>query len=167
MFVITDLVNQLAAWLGTTSANAFMQDNYWIVPIVQSVHILCISILFASMAMLDLRMLGLAGTHQSLGDMGRRFLPWTWWALVVLVITGAFLTASEPLRELQSFYFGIKMIMLVCVGVITLLFHVVLMNNPSFWERNGGAAKLVGAVSLALWVAIVICGRWIAYGAHG
>ena len=161
------MINEFAAWLATTSLNSAIQNNYWVIPIIQSVHILCIAIVVTSMGMLDLRLVGIAGRRQSLADAGKRFLPWTWSALALLLISGSLLIAGEPGRELQSDFFWLKMTLVACVVALTVTFQLVLNLGAGFWERNRPIAVVVGVVSLGLWIGIVVCGRWIAYGAHG
>ena len=120
-----------------------------------------------SMAMLDLRLVGVAGRRQSLPDMAARFLPWVWTALVVLLCSGTILIIGEPGRELLSAMFWIKMVLLVCAITLTFLFQTMLRRRNGFWEQHRAAAILLGSVSLLIWVGIVGAGRWIAYVEHG
>ena len=161
------MINEFATWLASTRANDVVQNTSWIIPVVQSVHILCIAIVVTSVAMLDLRLLGIAGRRQSLADTGRRFLPWIWCALVLLALTGSVLIIGEPARELQSDIFWLKMTLVACAIALTAVFNVVLNQGATFWERNRVIAVLTGVVSLGLWLSILAAGRWIAYGAHG
>lgn len=133
------------------------------IPTVQTVHILSISMVMTSVAMLDLRLVGIAGRRQSLTDMGARFLPWVWVALVMLLCSGTILIIGEPGRELQSEMFWIKMALLTAALVLTGTFQLVLQRRKGFWESHRAAAVLLGSVSLVVWVAIVAAGRWIAY----
>jgi uncharacterized membrane protein SirB2 len=154
------------AWLGATSLSGHIQDAFWIIPTTQSIHILSIAIVMTSMAMLDLRLVGIAGRRQSIPAMAGRFLPWVWTALVVLLCTGTILIIGEPGRELQSQVFWIKMALLAVVIVLTAIFQAVLRRDRGFWETNRPAAVLLGSVSLLIWIAIVAAGRWIAYAGH-
>ena len=65
--------------------------------------------------MIDLRIFGWAGTDQTLGQTTRRFAPWLWGALGVLFVTGVLMIVGEPVRELLSLSFWLKMA-LVGVG---------------------------------------------------
>ncbi|HEY1601782.1 MAG TPA: DUF6644 family protein [Pirellulales bacterium] len=135
----------------------------WIIPAVQTVHILSVSIVMASMAMLDLRLMGLVGKRQPVSRMVDRFVPWVWRVLLILVATGAILVIGEPERELLNWAFRTKMAMVATVSLITLLVQNRNQRDAAFWENHRIAAATVGAVSLLLWVAIVTAGRWIAY----
>jgi hypothetical protein len=161
------MIKEFCEWLAATSISQDVQNAFWVIPTVQTVHIVSIAIVMTSMAMLDLRLIGVAGRRQSLLDMGNRFLPWVWIALIVLLCTGTILIIGEPGRELQSEVFWIKMSLLVAALILTFTFQTVLHRNKTYWDRNRAAAVLLGSVSLVIWVGIVAAGRWIAYVEHG
>ena len=155
-------------WLSNTPISMAIQDAFWVIPTVQTVHIASIAVVMASMAMLDLRLVGIFSTGQSVDTVAHRFLPWVWAAVLVLLATGSILIIGEPGRELLNAMFWLKMSMLACVLIITGTFQYLLRSNGSaFWERRRLAAALVGIVSLLLWISIVAAGRWIAYVEHG
>jgi uncharacterized membrane protein SirB2 len=137
------------------------------IPTVQTVHIVSIAIVMTSMAMLDLRLVGIAGRRQSLTEIGARFLPWVWGTLGVLLCSGTILIIAEPGRELINNVFWLKMSLLVGAVVLTLIFQTMLRRRNGFWEHHRAAAVLLGSVSLLMWVGIVGAGRWIAYVEHG
>jgi uncharacterized membrane protein SirB2 len=150
-------------WLSNTNFSMTIQTVAWIIPAVQTVHILCVSIVMSSMAMLDLRLVGVAGRSQPISRMVQRFVPWVWWTLPVLALSGSILIIGEPNRELLNPYFRTKMVLLATVILITLTVQLRNRSNAQFWETRRAAAIVLGAVSLLLWVGIITCGRWIAY----
>jgi hypothetical protein len=159
------MIEQFCNWLASTQISLFLQTTSWIIPATQSVHILCIGIVIASMAMLDLRLVGLAGHRQSIPAMADRYLPWLWGSVVVLAMTGAVLITAEPVRELMNPMFRLKMLLLVAGLIMTATFRHALKHDVSRWESTGSAtaARTLGLFSLAVWIGIIICGRWIAY----
>jgi hypothetical protein len=161
------VIREFCTWLAATSLSEHIQDAFWVIPTVQTVHIVSIAIVMTSMAMLDLRLIGIAGRRQSLQEMGARFLPWVWVTLVILACSGTILIIGEPGRELQSAMFWIKMSLLVCALVLTFIFQTLLRHRNGFWETHRAAAVLLGSLSLLTWVGIVGAGRWIAYVEHG
>lgn len=155
-------------WLSATALSGFIQRVFWILPAVQTVHILAISVVLASMAMFDLRLMGLAGRRHPIAALSRRFMPWLWSALVVLAASGCALIVGEPKKDLGNPVFLAKMIMLIAAILLTLRFQAVLKRdlargNADLTPAHLPAARLIGAVSLLLWVGIAIAGRWIAY----
>lgn len=138
----------------------------WVIPTVQTVHILSISIVMSAAAMVDLRVLGVLLRGQPLAAVAYRFVPWIWWTLIVLLLSGSTLIIGEPGRSLRNPAFILKMSMLAAVLVLTLIFHRGLRRNDRFWEISSGrriSGRLLAAVSLVFWVGIVFAGRWIAY----
>jgi uncharacterized membrane protein SirB2 len=157
------MVQAFCDWLSNTSVSLKIQTVLWIIPAVQTVHILCVSIVMASMAMLDLRLIGVAGKSQSISRMVTRLVPWVWRVLLILATTGAILIVGEPDRELLNWAFRTKMAMVATVSLITLLVQQLNKRDATFWENRRIAAAAVGVVSLLLWVGIVTAGRLIAY----
>jgi hypothetical protein len=158
-------LNELADWLVATPASDTIKNISWIIPLTQTTHILGIAAVISATGMIDLRVLGLAGRSQSLASVVSRLLPWIWYALIVLLLTGSILIIGEPGRSLVNPIFQLKMGLLLAAIALTLL----LRTGISKTLNAGGASaplgvKLIALLSLALWIAILFAGRWIAYG---
>jgi uncharacterized membrane protein SirB2 len=159
-------VREFSNWLAATPASAQIQDVGWIIPTVQTIHILSIAIVMSSMLLINLRVLGVISRTQGLDAVARRFLPWIWFTLIVLALSGGTLIVGEPGRSLQNPAFIAKMSMLAAVIVLTLSFQRGLHRDARFWEASRGrrvGGKMLAVLSLCLWVGIVFAGRWIAY----
>jgi len=156
----------LTEWLSQTSISLAIQTHDWVIPTVQSVHIVAIGVVLASVFMIDLRILGLAGRDQSLTETTGRFGPWLSGALCVLLATGVLMVIGEPARELLAFSFWLKMF-LVAVGTVTAaVFQISLRRNEIQWEQSVAkrrTTKWLALATLLIWVCIVILGRLIAY----
>jgi hypothetical protein len=153
-------------WLATTSLSLTIQNVTWIIPAVQTVHILCVAAVFSSVLMVDLRLLGITQRSLPLPQVTSRFLAWLWLFLVILLITGSLLIIGEPERSLLNPAFFWKMTMLFTVVVLTLVIARPLRGDATFWEASAGrtiAGRLIAVVSIALWSGIIFAGRWIAY----
>ena len=161
------MIQAFCDWLSNTWLSLRIQDDFWVIPTVQTVHILAIAVVMSSVTMVDLRLLGMAGRGQSLPEVAHRFLPWVWTAIVVLLASGMILIIGEPGRELLSPVFWLKMSMLGCVLLITAAFQYRVNRGAEFWERRRAVAWITAIASLVLWVGIVAAGRWIAYVEHG
>src|SRR5438552_118459 len=109
-------VNHFAEWLSHTSFSLAIQTHEWIIPTIQSIHIVAIGVTLASVFMIDLRILGWAGRDQTLIETTVRFGPWLSGALGVLLVTGGLMVIGEPMRELLAFSFWLKMC-LVTIGI--------------------------------------------------
>ena len=103
---------------------------------------------------------------QPVENVARRFLPWVWWSVLVLLLSGSILIVGEPERSLTNPTFQLKMGMLLTVLVLTATFQSGLRRDPQYWERTMprlASVRLIAGTSLLLWIGIVFAGRWIAY----
>lgn len=159
-------LDNIASWLATTRSSQVIQEISWVIPTVQTIHILCIAVVIGSVLLLDLRLLGLAMPGQSVESLARRFLPWVWWTVLLLLLSGSILLVGEPERSLTNPTFQLKMGFLLVVLVLTAVFQLGLRRDPQYWQRtvlHRSSMRLIAVVSLLLWFGIVFAGRWIAY----
>ncbi len=159
-------LHRFGEWLAGTALSMTIQDVSWIIPTVQTVHIVCVAIVISSVFLVDLRLLGIFARAQPLAALAGRFLTWIWYILPVLLVTGSLLIIGEPGRSLENPAFGLKMLLLLTVIGVTLIIQRPLRTDAAFWEGSGGrraAARAIAVFSLALWSGIVFAGRWIAY----
>jgi hypothetical protein len=159
-------LREFADWLSMTSMSNTIQTVSWIIPAIQTIHIVCVAVVIASTFLVDLRILGIFSRSQPLAALSHRFLTWIWYALILLLVTGALLIVGEPGRSLMNPAFFAKMIMLLIVAGLTVLLQRPLAANAGYWEASGGrivTAKVIAVLSLVLWSCIVFAGRWIAY----
>lgn len=130
-------------------------------PIVQTIHILSVVAIVASTFFIMLRVVGLAVPSQLLGEMLPRLMPWTWWALPVLFITGGIFILARPHRYFLNPVFGIKVLAILVAVAITMVITKAIKNNslppPTL------SLKFLAAVNLCVWTLIIFAGRWIAY----
>jgi hypothetical protein len=165
------MLETFAEWLSTSYLNSLFADTtrtatWLIVPTSQSIHIIAVAILMMSVLIINCRILGIAGTRQPLARLSAQLTPWIWPALIVLLLTGTIQTIAEPMRELLSTTFWLKMGMLAITLVITVVTASFLRRDAHFWERSRArrvTLKGLATLSLVLWVAIVAAGRLIAY----
>jgi uncharacterized protein DUF6644 len=159
-------LNRFCLWLEQTSWSQTIQATAWIVPAVQTVHILAIATVVSSALMINLRLIGLVGLDQPVKRFSARFLPVIWWALPILLVTGVIMIIGEPARALKNPFFQLKMGLLIAALGVTAFYQLRLNRGGDRYDLatgGRGAALLIAIPSLALWSAIVFAGRWIAY----
>ncbi len=158
-------MGDVIAWISSTGAYSTIRDVTWIIPTVQVIHILAISVVMSSVLLLNLRLIGIIGGGEPKDSFTRRYLPWVWTALVVLLLSGSILIVGEPERDLQTPVFWLKMSLIVGMIILTLILERPVLRNADFWETPARKviSRLLAVVGLAGWVGIVLCGRWIAY----
>lgn len=159
-------MNSFAHWLAKTSpSHAFRVHESWLIPGVQSIHIVGIAIIMGSLLMIVLRVLGWAGTDQTLRQTTDRFGPWILGGLGLQLVTGIVMIIAEPVRELVNFSFWTKM---VFVAIATTMIGIFLAGFPSH-ERQWDVLvsrrmfKSLAVVTFVLFLCIIILGRLIAY----
>jgi hypothetical protein len=159
------LLSDLSKWLAATSLSHTIQTTSWIIPTLQTIHVLCVAVVFSSAVLVDLRIWRLTQRDVPLSDVGRRFLPLIWPVVVILLLTGSLLIVGEPRRSLVNDTFYIKMVLLAFALVLTGLLQWSL-TAPGFWERDV-VHRVVGRVaalaSILAWSGIIFAGRFIAY----
>ena len=135
-------------------------------PWIESVHVLAVTLVIGSIAIVDLRLLGLASRDRSVLQTTALALPVTWCAFAIAVISGALLFSSNALAYAHNPFLQAKLLLIVGAGVNMAIFHLVSARGASGWLTpvlTPGRARIAGAISLILWIAIAACGRWIGF----
>ena len=156
---------EFSSWLGDTGLSRFIQQELWVIPTLQCIHILAIATLFSSTLFVNLRLIGRADIGHALTATLSRFMPWVWTGFVVLAITGALLVVGEPRRELTSAPFWIKMVLVALGLAATLWLNQTVARDPDRWDRPEEApkARLYAFGTLIVWAGVITAGRLIAY----
>jgi putative copper export protein len=163
------ILSDVSKWLAATSLSHTIQTTGWIIPALQTVHILCVAVLFSSAVLVDLRIWRLLQRDVQLPDVGRRFLPLIWPVVLVLLVSGSLLIIGEPRRSLLNTSFYIKMALLAFALLLTGLLQWSL-SSPGFWNKDRGrriAGRLAATASILAWSGIIFAGRFIAYTQAG
>src|SRR5688572_9931333 len=123
--------------------------------------------LFAGLVlMMDLRLLGIGNMRTPFSQVQRTLFPWQMFGMTCSAITGLLLVYTQPMRFFVSFLFWIKLVLMVMAGINAMAFHRTTYLTVAKWDIDRilpFGAKLAGAVGLALWAAVVVSGRLIAY----
>ena len=155
------MVIEFAEWLSTTSLHEAIQAALWLTPLLQSIHIVMIAVVFVSVLMIVLRIYGKIRTDETFEQVYGRFSPWMWVGFVILAITGVLLAIGEPVREATAFSFWLKMALIV-VGLASVsYFHRALAGHRGTEFPSG--IKVAAGITLAVWIFIIFLGRAIAY----
>lgn len=135
-------------------------------PWLESVHVLAITLVLGSIAVVDLRLLGLASVNRPVTDLVRHVLPVTWIAFAVAAITGSAMFLSNAVDYAKNLPFRMKMLLLVLAGINMLCFHFITYRSISEWNESRQtpmAARWAGGFSVVMWLGIVAFGRWIGF----
>lgn len=151
------------AWLEASELARMMRGNLWLYPIVEIVHIAGFTILVGSVAMFDLRVLGF-GRSLPLQALGRHVLPWSVASLAVVVPAGLLMFSAHPMDFIGNKVFQLKLALIATAGLNAALFHTGVYRSAPSWNTQAPAlARAHALASLAIWLAVICCGRLLAY----
>ena len=152
--------------LADSSWSTGLHESRYAYDLIESIHVWGLCLFFGLTVMFDLRLLGWTMRRVPVSEVARRLLPWTVVGFVIMVISGSLLFSAIPLRSYQNIFFRAKMLMLLLAGLNVWIFHSGVYQRVEKWDLAGvppRAARVAGALSLVLWIFIVLSGRMIAY----
>lgn len=154
-------IEDFAIRLSETPLSIALTDSEWAFPALESAHVIAITLVVGSIALVDLRLLGVAARERDARDLIASLLPITWVAFAFALVTGSLLFVANPISYSANIYFLSKLGLLVLAGFNMLLFHW--FSHRHLGRAGALAPRLSGAASLGLWITIVAAGRWIGF----
>lgn len=159
-------MNDILEAIGASPIGIFMAESPTAFPWVETVHVVAITTVIGVIAIVDLRLIGVASRSYSISRLTKALLPLTWIGFALAAVTGSLLFCSQPVTYFNNFAFRMKMVLLLAAGLNMVMFHLVTMRGIALWDRDArvpAAAKAAGVLSIIIWVLIVVCGRWIGF----
>jgi hypothetical protein len=153
-------------WLHDTPFSTTMRESLWAEPLVETIHVLNLTLFLGFVVLLDLRLLDLALRRRRVSEVLRQLNPWLFAGFAVMIGSGLLLFCGDPVAFYSTTFFKVKMIMLVLAGLNVLVFNATIGRRIAEWDlapRTPSGVRIAGLVSLVLWVLIVAAGRGIAY----
>jgi hypothetical protein len=146
----------LAEWMRAT--NPAMQ-------VVEATHVVAAVMVLGTVLIADLRLLGLTDARRPFTRVGRETLPLSWLAFAVAVVTGALMFTTSALVYFGNWAFQLKALALLAAGLNMAVFQWLTSRDIAAWDagRPPRAARIAGLLSVLLWVAVVLLGRWIGF----
>lgn len=144
----------------------YIAESTWAFPTLETLHVIALVTVVGTIAIMDLRMIGVAGRDWAITDLSKDTLPWTWGAFVLAAITGGLLFVSKASSYMINPYFLWKMGMLVLAGLNMMYFHFITWRTVEHWDRDPTvpvAVRIAGILSLVFWILVVFFGRAIGF----
>ena len=135
-------------------------------PVVESLHVLASAIVFGSILIVDLRLLGFPDTRRPVTRVCNEMLRFTWSAFAVSLTAGALMFSANAHTYVGNTAFRLKMLALLGAGVNMALFHAFTYRSVGSWDQNKPtplAARIAGAASILIWVCVIFLARWIGF----
>ncbi len=161
----------LDSWqaLSDTPWATAIHESDLVFPALESVHVLALMLMAGTIAVADLRLLGLVLPGVPAAEVERRVTPTTWFGFAVMAATGGLLFASEAGDLRRNPAFLVKVCLLAAAGLNVLAFQI--LARPALERTPAGAAappaaRVIAALSLAIWACVIVAGRAVAYFTH-
>lgn len=146
-----------------------MREWLWLYPSIETVHIVGIGLLFGSIAVLDMRLLGFSRSIPA-KRLAAHVLPWTAASFLLIIPSGLMMFTAHASEFIDSPVFVLKMCLIMAAGVNAAVFHAVVFRTADVWDSDEmrklpppPSARLSAALSLLIWIAVIACGRLLAY----
>lgn len=151
-----------AEWAYQLSLAEAVRASDWAYPVLETVHMIGIAMVFAPIVLFDLRVLG---TNRDVGlqRLRRLLLPWVWFGFILNAVSGGAMFASDAIELSRNPAFLAKLGLIGFAGLNALLFSWRLLPRPVVDDEPSCAAKASAALSIGLWIAVITAGRMMAY----
>lgn len=155
-----------ATALEGTGLSTWMRGSLKALPIIESIHVMAISVVFGSIVIIDLRLLGFRDTTRPFSRVFGEVLRLTWIGFAVAVVTGSLMFLPNATTYVRNTAFGLKMIALLCAGANMVIFEFTTFKRVASWDVHTPTpigARVAGATSLVIWTSVIVFGRWIGF----
>ncbi len=163
--MVTMPLEQFWIWLEMREISMHIGGTWWF-PLLHSLHVLSVCLMFAMLLMLDLRLMGVAARRYTVSQLSADHLPWVFVLFVIAMLTGVSLFITRAANHVQNIAFQWKMVLLILAGLNMLVFYQYVHRSVASWGAAGRPplkARLAGGISLLLWAAVMLSGRWIGH----
>lgn len=161
-----EVLEQILHALNETTFSTSLRESEWTFSWIETAHVLALAVMAGTVAVVDLRLLGVSFRQQPVSRLVNQVTPVTWIGFALMVITGALLFVAQPESNAGNPVFQIKLALLAVAGLNLLSFHHIVFRDVAVWDnlvKPPLKVQLSGAASLALWSVIIVLGRLIAY----
>ncbi len=146
-------------WADGLPLSTWIRDSSVLFPLVEVVHILALTVLLGSIVLLSMRLMGAGLKQLPVKKLATTLAPFTNWALVTMLLSGALLFGSEALKCYENPPFFFKMTMLA----LALIFHFTVMRPALNADAGRVRAAATAMGALLLWFAVAVGGRAIGF----
>jgi hypothetical protein len=159
------MLEGLITKLADTRWSIALHESLYMYAITESTHVMSIMLFVGTIAMVDLRLLGISYTKIPVSQMLARMLPWTVVGFVLLIFTGAMLFLAIPIRTYHSLWFRLKCLMILIAAVNIAIFTFKVERDKAAWDTGPvpRKSKICAVISLGAWCCVIVFGRLIAY----
>jgi hypothetical protein len=143
-----------------------IRDSLYLFPLIESFHVVGLALVFGTIAIVDLRLLGIASTRRPFRRMMSDIMKWTWAAFILTATAGLLMFITNANVYYHNFFFRTKIVLLALAGLNMLVFELTAGRTVHRWDKDPAAplaGKTTAVLSLLLWITIIFMGRWIGF----
>lgn len=160
-----DIVGLLRS-LEASGVAAWLRGSLYAFPLIEAFHVIGLTLVFGTVAVIDLRLLGIASVRRPFATLASESMKWTWAAFALTAATGMLMFSTDAVVYSRNVQFRFKMALLVLAGINVLIFNATAGRTVRRWNSDRAAplsGRLAGAFSLLLWIAVIFLGRWVGF----
>ena len=160
-----DIAGFLAS-LKSSNLATRIRDSLYLFPLIESFHVVGLTLVFGTITIVDLRLLGMASIRRPFTRIMSDIMRWTWAAFVLTATTGMLMFTTNADVYYHNFFFRTKIVLLALAGINMLIFEFTTGRTVHRWDKDAAAplaGKTAAALSLLLWISIIFMGRWIGF----
>ena len=153
-------------WLQHTPLASAINESDWLFPLIEGSHILALPISVGMIVLFDLRLTGVAFRGGQAAEAVGQILRWSKIGFTIMFVTGVFLFITQAGKAYGNPFFRTKLILLALLGINAAVYQLLFYPKMADWDSAGRApagARFCGWLSLIAWIAVIVCGRTMAY----
>lgn len=158
---------EILSWLENSAVGIAVRESTYGFPLLVGVHLMGLILSAGILLWVDLRMLGVCFGAHRLAEIYEPLRKWFAAGFLVMFASGLSLFAGFATDAWDNTFFRIKMLAMLAAGVNALVFHLAWKRAPAGADQPfaapPGFVRAAGAVSIACWALVILCGRMMAY----
>lgn len=143
----------------------FVRENAWAYPLLETLHMIGLALTVGGIIVFDLRLLGLA-RDISLSSLARHVLRFVFLGIAINVSTGLAMFSSDAVEFSSNASLQVKLVLIGLALLNAGLYQAGPGRSSAPWDRGATPpvrVRIQGALSIALWLAVITAGRMMAY----
>ena len=156
----------ICQWIENTASSTAIRESTWVFPIIETTHVLALSLSVGLLVVSDLRLTGFVMRRRPASEVFRQLAPWMLAGFSIMFASGLLLFWSQAAKAYDSVFFRIKLVLLLLAGVNAAVYHFTIYRRIEEWENKlipPAGARMAGWLSLVIWAGIIAAGRTMAY----
>ena len=146
-----------------------IRNSLYLFPLIEAVHVIALTLVFGTIMVVDLRILGVASRNRPYSRVTSDMLKLTWCAFALAAVTGSLMFITNARVYFDNTFFRFKFALMALAGLNMLVFQLTAGRSPVAWNEGPAPrrAKAAAIASLALWALVIGMGRSVGFTTTG